>query len=86
MGGDFHWHRLDNNGIWSHKPGKTRATNLDNANRPITDPRTADTGLYEFVCFMTAGKDVFIDETIQQVNISLEQNMGFLGQDGKARE
>ena len=52
MGGDFHWYRLDNNGTWSHKPGQTGATNLDDASRTITDPRTADTGVYKFVCFM----------------------------------
>lgn len=26
---DFHLHRLDNNGYWPNKPGRTPATNLE---------------------------------------------------------
>ena len=44
---------MDNNGSWSHKPGQARATDLDDSNHTITDPRTANTGVYEFVYFMT---------------------------------
>ena len=39
---DFHWYRRDRNGMWSHKRGSTEATNLDAADRPISDPRSAD--------------------------------------------
>jgi len=49
---DYHWYRQDDNGNWSHKPGKTKATNVDNAKpgQPITDPRTADRGRYGTFC------------------------------------
>ena len=56
LGFDYHWYRLDNTGRWSHKPGQTRATNLDNSKRPINDPRRADLGTYEFVCFMKTNR------------------------------
>lgn len=72
-GGDFHLYRLDNNGTWSHKPGQTRATNLDDAKRVITDPRTADTGVYEFVCFMIAEEDSVVNASqlnVNQLNVS----------------
>ena len=50
---DFHWYRKGRNGRWTHKPGSTQATNLDNAGAIITDPRTADRGGYtEFITFM----------------------------------
>lgn len=47
---DYHWYRLDANGRWSHKPGQTAATNLDNAGRTITDPRTCNRGYYTNFC------------------------------------
>jgi hypothetical protein len=47
---DYHWYRRDRDGKWSHKPGSTPATNLDNSGNPITDPRTADRGLYTVFC------------------------------------
>ena len=47
---DFHWYRLDDNGKWSHKPGNTKATNLDNLGNIIDDPRTADRGPYTQFC------------------------------------
>ena len=72
--GDFHWYRLDDNGTWSHKPGQGRATNLDDAKYVINDPREADTGVYKFVCFLTADEDVVINAT-QQTNGSLEGNV-----------
>lgn len=50
--GDFHWYRLDNNGQWSHKPGETQVSQLDNANAPIVDPRNCALGLYVFHRFM----------------------------------
>jgi hypothetical protein len=47
---DFHWYRLGNDGFWSHKPGSSPVTNLDNSGRVITDPRTADRGRYTDFC------------------------------------
>lgn len=47
---DYHWYRLDANGLWSHKPGTTEATNLDNSLQPIVNPETADRGLYTEFC------------------------------------
>ena len=50
---DYHWYRKMPNGKWSHKPGHTPATLLDNSGLPITDPRTADRdGYTEFCTFM----------------------------------
>jgi hypothetical protein len=57
-GVDFHWYRQDNNGNWSHKPGATEATNLDNSGNAITDPRTADRdGYVNFCGFMCVRAD-----------------------------
>jgi hypothetical protein len=53
-GVDFHWYRKGRNGRWSHKPGSTPVTNVDNSGNLITDPRTADRGGYTSFCtFMT---------------------------------
>jgi hypothetical protein len=41
-GTDYHWYRLGTNGMWSHKPGGTQATNLDASGNPIPNPETAD--------------------------------------------
>lgn len=50
---DFHWYRKGPNGYWSHKPGGTQATNLDNSGNLIPNPRTADRGPYtQFCTFM----------------------------------
>lgn len=50
---DFHWYRKDRNGWWSHKPGGTPVTNLDNSGKKILDPRDADRGAYtDFCTFM----------------------------------
>lgn len=52
-GVDYHWFRKGRNGRWSHKPGHTPATILDNSGNAITDPRTADRGGYtDFCTFM----------------------------------
>jgi len=52
-GWDFHWYRKGRNGRWSHKPGPTAVTNLDNSADTILDPRTANRGPYtEFCTFM----------------------------------
>jgi len=47
---DYHWYRLDANGLWSHKIGSLPATNRDNSGKLITDPRTADRGFYKTFC------------------------------------
>jgi len=49
-GWDFHWYRKGRNGYWSHKPGGTPATNVDNSGQLIPDPRTADRGPYTNFC------------------------------------
>jgi hypothetical protein len=49
-GWDYHWYRRDENGRWSHKPGGTRATNLDNSMNPISNPETANRGPYTDFC------------------------------------
>ena len=50
---DFHWYRKQRSGNWTHKPGPDPITQLDNANVPIPDPRSADRGPYtQFVGFM----------------------------------
>lgn len=50
LGYDYHWYRLDANGMWSHKPGTTPARNTDNSGRPISDPRNCDRGPYSIFC------------------------------------
>lgn len=47
---DFHWYRLGRDGLWTHKPGGTPVTNVDNSGKLITDPRTADRGGYTAFC------------------------------------
>jgi hypothetical protein len=47
---DFHWFRKGRNGFWTHKPGGTQVTNLDNSGHLITDPRTANRGMYTAFC------------------------------------
>lgn len=37
-----HFYRLDQDGVWSHKPGKSPVTNLDARGRTITDLENAD--------------------------------------------
>lgn len=53
---DFHWYRLDDNGLWSHKPGSSRARNHDGNGNLISDPRKAANSPfgpdYKFVSFM----------------------------------
>lgn len=34
-GFDYHWYRKGRNGRWTHKPGSTPVTNVDNSNNPI---------------------------------------------------
>lgn len=47
---DYHWYRRDKSGMWSHKPGGTKATDRDNSNNPIANPETADRGPYTVFC------------------------------------
>lgn len=47
---DYHWYRRDSDGMWSHKPGGTNATNLDNSGNLIYNPETADRGAYTVFC------------------------------------
>ena len=50
---DYHWYRKGRNGNWTHKPGGTEATKVDNSGDLITDPRTADRdGYTQFCTFM----------------------------------
>ena len=52
-GWDYHWYRKGRDGMWTHKPGGTAVTKLDNAGNTISDPRTADRGWYtDFCTFM----------------------------------
>lgn len=39
---DYHWYRQGSDGMWSHKPGPGKATNLDGSNNPISNPETAN--------------------------------------------
>ena len=52
QGGDYHWYRLDANGMWSHKPGESQVSQTDNGRNPITDPRVSNNGAYQFAYFM----------------------------------
>ena len=49
-GWDFHWYRKGEDGMWTHKPGGTPATNVGNSGHLISDPRTADRGPYTSFC------------------------------------
>lgn len=49
-GYDYHWYRRDSNNMWSHKPGRTPARNVDNAGRPINDPRNCNRDPYTIFC------------------------------------
>ena len=55
--GDFHWYRLDSDGKWSHKPGRTRVVKYDQVAKDIYDPREANLGRYQFVCFMITDRN-----------------------------
>ena len=66
LGADFHWLRQDMNGTWSHKPGGTPATNLDNAGAIITDPETANLGHYA-----TAGAPRFVYFCVNKARIRI---------------
>lgn len=46
----FHFYRQDNDYLWSHKDGGDSATNLDEDNKIITDPKKANRGIYKTFC------------------------------------
>lgn len=39
---NFHWLRMNADGVWSHKPGGTAVRDYDNNRKQITDPHEAD--------------------------------------------
>ncbi len=52
---DYHWYRLvedptDGSLYWGHKPGSTPVINTDNSGNIITDPQTANRGIYTLFC------------------------------------
>ncbi len=48
---DYHWYRQDlPDGMWSHKPGSTPATDRDGSGQLIYNPEVADTGWYTDHC------------------------------------
>lgn len=47
---DFHWYRLEKDGIWTHKMGKRSPTDLDRSGKVITDLMSADHGQYRYFC------------------------------------
>jgi hypothetical protein len=49
-GTNFHWVRLDSNGMWSHKPGGTEITNKDNNGESIKDPASQDFSPWSEFC------------------------------------
>ncbi len=52
---DFDWYRQDDDGLWSHKDGWHRPTNLDSEKQVITDPRyLADRDYPVFASFFLA--------------------------------
>ncbi|WP_242112667.1 LamG domain-containing protein [Luteimonas aquatica] len=68
-GDDYHWYRRDQNGMWTHKPGGTNATNLDNAGSAISNPETANRGPYSDFCgYFRVWSDSFQGAGHEQVN------------------
>jgi hypothetical protein len=49
-GQDFHFYRQDANGMWSHKVSSDPAQNVDASGNPISNPETADRGIYTDFC------------------------------------
>lgn len=62
---DFHWYRQNPDGTWSHKRGGAPAKNVDESNKAITDPRTADRAFYSdkcgFMCVLADPSRVNVD-------------------------
>ena len=58
---DYHWFREQIGGFWGHKPGGTPAKNTDNGGAIVTNPETANRGIYTQFCgYFYAGKSVVI--------------------------
>ncbi len=58
---DYHWYRQNDDGTWSHKPGRTAVINTDNSGDIITDPEHCDRGAYTvwggyFLCISSQTK------------------------------
>jgi hypothetical protein len=49
---DFHWLRLDRNGLWSHKPGTTPVINYDSDFKLIKNPANQNLSPYNFCGYM----------------------------------
>lgn len=49
---DMHFVRENRDGGWSHKPGSMPVTDKDSNGVPITDPKTADVGGYDFLGYV----------------------------------
>lgn len=47
---DYHFWVQNDDGRWSHKPGKTSVTRLDASNNVIDDPLLSDRGRYKNAC------------------------------------
>ena len=56
---DYHFYR-EHDGFWAHKPGSTPVTSLNDQDRLMTDPRTANRGSYsEFCgCYCLSGNEI----------------------------
>ncbi|KAL4219741.1 hypothetical protein ACF0H5_020155 [Mactra antiquata] len=60
-GEDFHFYRLDSNGYWSHKSGRTPARDVDNSGNRILSPETADRGPYTIIAgYLGVGPSITI--------------------------
>jgi len=46
----FHFYRQDKNNLWSHKDGSKGATNLDESQNEILDPKYCNRGQYKTFC------------------------------------
>lgn len=80
-GPDHHWYRLDTNGCWSHKPGRTQVRNVDSSRQIILDPRTANLKPYIFCCFyyvpvatLLQGIDEAVDEFDSSASLDMENS------------
>lgn len=54
---DFHWYLKNSDNTWSHKPGRTAVTQLDNAGQVINNPQNCAMNGYEFVTYMTTDRN-----------------------------
>ena len=60
---NFHWVRLDSNGMWSHKPGGSAIQNTDNDGNLIHDPSTQNFSPWTQFCgyFLTTPSKININ-------------------------